>query len=240
MDIFGAFQLCSIGILAAPQTVKLSRTYLYDRSRGIIFLWAVLVLAGEHLPWSSFQGHANHQFLLPGVLSLTVEFFRTNASDCTHDESGHPISPTVGEFRYGTLCGLSCSVKDGPHSPLRRGSANNIYVIPSPDKLTFATATLLAAACCVPAILSLVSIWNKILKDNWKIHYGVEDETERAPSRLLELILRRIEIAIFVAAVLAILTIGERNFFSAQVFYQTEPIASIGRKSSLSVIITDR
>lgn len=47
MDIYGAFQLCSIGVLAAPVTVKLSRTYFYDPGRNIIFAWTALILAGE-------------------------------------------------------------------------------------------------------------------------------------------------------------------------------------------------
>lgn len=47
MDVYGAFQLCSIGILAAPVTVRLSRTYFFDPGRNIIFLWTGLILAGE-------------------------------------------------------------------------------------------------------------------------------------------------------------------------------------------------
>lgn len=46
MDVYGAFQLCSIGILAAPVTVRLSNTYFLDRSRNIIFLWTGIVLSG--------------------------------------------------------------------------------------------------------------------------------------------------------------------------------------------------
>jgi hypothetical protein len=48
MDVYGAFQLCSIGILAAPVTVKVSRTYFYDPGRNTIFAWTALILAGEH------------------------------------------------------------------------------------------------------------------------------------------------------------------------------------------------
>ena len=48
MDIFGAFQLCSIGILAAPVTVMLSRTYFNDPGRNTIFLWAFLLLVGQY------------------------------------------------------------------------------------------------------------------------------------------------------------------------------------------------
>ena len=46
MDIYGAFQLCSIGILAAPLTVTLSRTYFNAPGRNTIFLWTGLLLTG--------------------------------------------------------------------------------------------------------------------------------------------------------------------------------------------------
>ena len=181
-----------------------------------------------------------------GLLSLTVEFFRIKTSDCTHDNSGKPISPDTGEFPYGATCGLTCSVGQGPKSPMRDGSANNIYVIPAPDKLTFGMATLLAAACCIPAILSLISMWNKILEINWHTRRGDGDEDERINepiegtngatietmrriNALIRSFLSVVEIPIFGAAVLAILIIGERNFFSFPVRYQTEPIASIGK-----------
>lgn len=50
MDIFGAFQLCAIGILAAPVTVMLSKTYFNDPGRNTIFLWTFLLLIGvSHL-----------------------------------------------------------------------------------------------------------------------------------------------------------------------------------------------
>lgn len=49
MDVYGAFQLCSIGILAAPITVRLSQTYFRVPGRNIIFLWTGLILSGEFL-----------------------------------------------------------------------------------------------------------------------------------------------------------------------------------------------
>jgi len=52
MDIYGAFQLCSIGILAAPVTVRLSRTYFYDPGRNTIFAWTALILAGKRQCWA--------------------------------------------------------------------------------------------------------------------------------------------------------------------------------------------
>lgn len=48
MDVYGAFQLCSIGILVAPMTVRLSKTYFNTPGRNTIFLWAGLILAGKH------------------------------------------------------------------------------------------------------------------------------------------------------------------------------------------------
>ena len=47
MDVYGAFQLCSIGILTAPVTVRLSATYFNDPGRNTIFLWTGHILAGE-------------------------------------------------------------------------------------------------------------------------------------------------------------------------------------------------
>lgn len=176
-----------------------------------------------------------------------MEFFRSQGSACTHDDFGDPIFPNENDFfNYNTSCGLVCSVNSGPFSPLRGGSANNIYVIPVPDKLTFGTATLLAAACCIPAILSLVSMWDKILEINWKTRFGDRNrrdsidapiegtngatiESMKSVNKLIRSFLSAVEIPTFGAIVLLIIIFGERNLFSAQVKYQTEPIASIGK-----------
>ncbi|KFY27856.1 hypothetical protein V493_03263 [Pseudogymnoascus sp. VKM F-4281 (FW-2241)] len=223
MDVFGAFQLCSIGILAAPVTVKVSGTYFNDPGRNAIFVWTGLILSG--------------------LLSLTVQFFRLSTTSCTHDELGNPVSPRASEFNYNTTCGLTCSVDKGPFSPMRGGSANDIYVVPAPSILTFGMATLLSAACCIPAVLSLVSMWYKILEVKWKARFGETEEEDKVidgtngatnaamkgVKNQIRKFLLAVEIPVFGAAVLAILIIGERNFFSAQVRYQTEPMASIGQ-----------
>ncbi|PGH00023.1 hypothetical protein GX51_06022 [Blastomyces parvus] len=226
MDIYGAFQLCSIGILTAPVAVRVSRTYFYDPGRNIIFLWTVLILAG--------------------LLSLTVEFFRIQPIACPFDDAGNPISPDARKFQYNTKCGMTCSESDGPFSPMRDGAASNIYVIPAPDKITFGTATLMAAACCVPAILSLISMWNKILEINRMNRFGIGRPKEQVDepiegtngatikkmnkvNSLVRLFLSAVEIPVLGAAVMGILILGEMNFFSSQVMYQTEPVASIGQ-----------
>ncbi|KAI1417309.1 hypothetical protein F5Y13DRAFT_152456 [Hypoxylon sp. FL1857] len=225
MDVYGAFQFCSIGILAAPLTVRISRTYFYDPGRNIIFLWTGLILAG--------------------LLSLTVEFFRITTSPCPYDDNGVPIGPNDYHgflFNREASCNLTCSVDAGPSSPLRQDATNEIFVIPAPHVLAFNAATLLAAACCIPAVLSLVSMWNKILEINWKITFGQGDGDQliegtngatvarmTGVNAMIRLFLSTIEVPLFSAAVLAILIYGEKNFFSDEVKWQTEPMTSIGQ-----------
>ncbi|OJD27730.1 hypothetical protein ACJ73_00877 [Blastomyces percursus] len=226
MDIYGAFQLCSIGILTAPVAVRVSSTYFFNPGRNIIFLWTILILAG--------------------LLSLTVEFFRIQLTACPFDDAGNHSSPDARKFRYNTKCGMTCSESEGPFSPMRDGAASNIYVIPAPDKITFGTATLMAAACCIPAILSLISMWNKILEINRMNRFGIGKKDEQVDeliegtngatikkmnkvNSLVRLFLSAVEIPVLGAAVMGILILGEMNFFSSQVMYQTEPVASIGQ-----------
>ncbi|KAJ4295637.1 hypothetical protein N0V90_007650 [Kalmusia sp. IMI 367209] len=218
MDIYGAFQLCSIGILAAPLTVRLSRTYFYDPGRNIIFVWTALILAG--------------------LLALAVEFYRVTAIDCPNPARGGK------HFKYGQEdCGLVCTEEDGPFSPLRAGPAANIGVIPIPTVLTFNTGMLLAAACCIPAVLSLMFTWDKILALHWKRRFGNQERNDESIegtngatvgqmdgiNGVIRRLLSVIEIPLFSGAVLAILIMGEINFFSPQVRWETEPIASVGQ-----------
>jgi hypothetical protein len=130
MDIFGVFQLCSIAILAAPLTVRLSRTYFYDPGRNIIFLWTVLILTG--------------------LIALCVEFYRVSPSDCRYDTAGNVV-PRGKNFPYGSVnCSIPCSEYGGPYSPIRGGAASEIFVIPVPNRLTFNAAMLLATGFCIP------------------------------------------------------------------------------------------
>ncbi|KAF5690906.1 hypothetical protein FCIRC_637 [Fusarium circinatum] len=224
MDIFGAFQLCAIGILAAPVTVMLSKTYFNDPGRNTIFLWTFL--------------------LLIGLLSMTIEFYRIETHSCLIDASGNPVSPNASNFHYieGNNCNLTCSTQNGPSSPMRGGSANNIYVIPAPHTLTFGTATLLAAACCVHAVLCLISMWDRVLEINWRRRFGkptddaASEDDESANKGVMKKVndtigffLRILAIPVFGGAGLAILIVSEINFFSPQVNYQTEPMANIGQ-----------
>jgi hypothetical protein len=185
---------------------------------------------------------------------LTVEFSRSNTSPCPYNDSGQPLSSDPRLFNYNNppTCNLTCSTTSGPFSPIRRGSANNIYVVPVPERITFGLGTLLAAACCIPAVLHLVSMWNKILEINWKSRFGnrnvdVEALIEGTNGATLGsmtkvnayigkfLIIP--EVLVFGAAVLSILILGEMNFFSGQVSWQTEPMSAIGKRSSSFILI---
>jgi hypothetical protein len=139
MDIFGAFQFCSIAILAAPLTVRLSRTYFYDPGRNVIFLWTILILAG--------------------LIALCVEFYRVEPTECRYDNAGRILRGVNDFFNSNATCNLICSEADGPFSPLRGGAASEIFVIPVPKRLTFNAGMLLAAGFCIPVSGYCFFLW---------------------------------------------------------------------------------
>lgn len=169
-----------------------------------------------------------------------------------YDDFGNLIPHKASEFPWeNAKCNLPCSTDEGPFSPMRGGAANNIYIIPAPNRLTFNAAFLIAAACCIPAILSLAFMWNKILEINWKARFGEGDENDepiegtngatnrqmKGVNSMIRLFLSVIEIPLFGAAVLAILAVGETNLFSPQLRYQTEPIANIGQWGPIATTV---
>jgi hypothetical protein len=92
--------------------------------------------------------------MVAGLLSLAVEFIRVKPHDCAYANSGSPLSHT-DQWNYGDTCGLTCSEDVGPSSPMRRGAASNIYVIPAPTIFTLRTAAIVCAACCILPMLSV-------------------------------------------------------------------------------------
>lgn len=178
-------------------------------------------------------------------MSLTVEFYRANPVGCPFDNEGNPTPRNLDKFPYNNItCGLVCTPETGPRNPLRRDATDDIYVIPAPAPLTFGMGTLLAAACCIPAILSLVSMWNKIVEINWRATFGQEEDENgqiegtngatvkgmKGVNAILKSWLSVIEVPVFSAAVLAVLILGELNLFSPQMRFRTEPIQSIGKR----------
>ncbi|KAK4147367.1 uncharacterized protein C8A04DRAFT_34090 [Dichotomopilus funicola] len=232
MDVYGALQICCIGILTAPACVRLSNTYFKAPGRNVLFAWTVLVIAG--------------------LLALAVEFFRAQSSPCLDDGQGYPLLNKM-PFPYGeTTCGLVCEsgVKGSPASPMRTGSADNIYVVPTPSILTFGAATLVAAASCVPGVLSMVSIRHKITKEEWTKKFGGVDADEpiegtngatrrgmKDVNDVIRGLLSVVEIPVFGGAVIALIIVGELNFFNYPVGYQTEPAANIGQWSNITASV---
>jgi hypothetical protein len=95
-------------------------------------------------------------------------------------------------------------------------------------------------------------MWNEILKLNWKSRFDNKDVDEKAEitgtngatlesmtkvDANIEKWLFIPEALVFSAAVLYILVIGEMNFFSGQVSWQTEQMSAIGKRSSSSLLI---
>ncbi|EEY21995.1 conserved hypothetical protein [Verticillium alfalfae VaMs.102] len=210
--------------------------------------------------------------------ALSVSSLRLWLRDTSADLVGS------ARFPHGprTTCGLTCSAADGPFSALRRGAANNIYVIPAPESLNFHTATLFSAGCCVHAGVCLLYMMNKILREKALrvqtdadssrdgaqdeerqlsgegrmdfIHGGVatahrpaQDATTldleerhggafkhifRMQSIPRETVVTILNTVLFGGAGLGVLAVGERNFHSAQLLYETEPLSSIGRSDS--------
>jgi hypothetical protein len=102
--------------------------------------------------------------------------------------------------------------------------------------------TLFAAACCVPAVLSIVSIYNKIVetKQKKKRQGTTPGETpEVSPemidrtNKIIRSLLSVVEIPVFAGAVLALVILGEINFWSTQVNYMTERIAAVGMVAAI-------
>lgn len=108
-----------------------------------------------------------------GLLSLIVELFRVETFPCTHDDLGRPISNDPDRFPYGNAtCGLVCNQDQGPFSPIRGGSADNIYLVPAPTRLSPHAGILVAAACCVPGILLAAALGFTLFKNSWATRWG--------------------------------------------------------------------
>lgn len=201
----------------------------------MILPWTFLILAGEWYVRLTY-GTTFSRFDFQGLLSLTVEFCRTKTHPCPYDDSGQPTSTNPHLFNYNNppSCKITCSIAQGPFSGIRQGSANNIFLVPAPERITFGMGTLFSAGCCIPPVLYLVYMWIKILKNNWTQAFAEnKEDVERAsrpPGNLVRDILDYQEFVLFGALVVCILVLGEWNFFSVQVKWQSEPMTAVGRR----------
>jgi hypothetical protein len=121
---------------------------------------------------------------------------------------------------------------------LRRGSVSRYVLYTSSKWLRYGPCANLWFT--IQAILSLIFTWDKILEINWKRRREEENLNEpveganvtvgelKGINSVVRMFLSVIEIPLYGGAVIAILSIGEANFFSKQVSYQTEPMQAIG------------
>lgn len=117
--------------------------------------------------------------------------------------------------------------------------------------LTFSVGILIAAGCCLHTILCLGLMWTKILEKNWRrfwgrrtlgLNQGREDDvhipipgTNNVTQAIMQSINSRIggflsavATLVFGGGGIALLIVGEINFFSKPLQYQTDPMASVG------------
>jgi hypothetical protein len=185
-----------------------------------------------------------------GLFSLAIEFFRASPVHCVHDDSGEVISDP-GSFPYGgASCSLRCSLELGPWSSIRAGSAIDINVVPAPTKLRFGACILLSIVCCIYSSMPLFAMGLNALESakmrRWKVKgRTVRDPHSQVTSNTASHVLSAVNLkgidslgrkflwvveVLFLAtlASLAIVIVGERNLFSSQLSYQTEPFVAIG------------
>lgn len=129
--------------------------------------------------------------------------------------------------------------------------------------ITINTGLGLSVGCCIPAVLSMASIWLKLVREklaslatllpNWnsddsesqsnmqaastdEIHRHellvTPDEKRRHDEKKMDDIIRiglgLVERVVFSAVILAIVILGERNFWSAEMRVGVEPMSSVG------------
>lgn len=193
---------------------------------------------------------------LAGLLSLIVAFYRADPKSC-RDGSGNIVTWSTFESTPD-ICG-PC---DSEHTLIRKDPSNPAQWILAPHVgMTINTATLLSAACCIPSILSLLSVWTKVMHLNWLKRWRRNDRSgsdpelaggggdnasmqpqqgrpeddedaaraERFMEKRIKLVLGLVERIVFTACILAIVVLGERNFWSHEMREGVEPITSIGQ-----------
>jgi hypothetical protein len=172
-----------------------------------------------------------------GLVSLAVEFSRVSQVICDHDDGGNNFESSSSAFPYGhATCGLICSARAGPSSPIRIGVTGENYVVPSPERLTTLAGLVISVISCLFAILQetgtihrYIETWLKPPESN-KANILIEGTTHRQSSlQAWTRILRAtLELLLSLLCVLAMIIVGEINLFSPQMSYQTESFVSIG------------
>jgi hypothetical protein len=230
-----------------PLTLRFSRTYFNTPGRNLVFLCALLNLAGPCLP---LVVHSTS--LLSGLVSLSVAFFRVKVHTCV-DQFGQLIHDDTGGAGD---CKFNCLAF--PDTPIRAGSNSGMQLGFAPRTgVTLNTGIILSITFCLFSFLSIVTMWNQVILDNARKLGLIHEETSILPTRrngegdksvggvrglldwvshrpdnfssdLVKLGLHLIEMLVYSGAMLATIIISEVTFWSAELRSGVEPMTSVG------------
>lgn len=234
----------ALGTLATGITIRYSNTYFNAPGRNLVFLWTILNLAGGS--YTELAAHALISQL--GLLGLAVSFWRARAHDCL-DDDGHPF--TIAEFMNIVDSFNQTQPPDFCHwpshpltrsSPIRPRVVNVVQFVLRPHRgMTISTAILISLGCCVPAVISVAAMWQKVMYANAvKLGWMSEEEVERkargidseSMAAYLARFLGMVERLVFTGLFLAVVVLGEVNLFSHEMLSGVEPMAAVGESDT--------
>lgn len=124
--------------------------------------------------------------------------------------------------------------------------------------MTLRTAILVSLGCCIPAAISLIAMWQKLLHANakklgWPGLAPANSMREKASRRarnsstptepditrveaFIVHFLRVVEYLVFAFLFLAVVVLGEVNFSSHEMLIGVEPMAAVGTSDTLNVL----
>lgn len=209
--------------------------------------------------------------MILGLLSLAVGFDRANPVPCL-DQYGNnsPFNDTISDNQDSDIChqgcfGLKTGIRQDPQNPSQ-------YVLNMHRGITINTGLGLSVGCCVPAVLSMASIWLKLVREklaglatylpNWNSDNSVSqsnmaaastdeirrnehitpEEKERHEDKKRDDVIRQglglVERVVFSAVIVAIVILGERNFWSVEMRAGVEPMSSVGEFIDIITMFT--
>jgi hypothetical protein len=202
---------------------------------------------------------------LLGLLSLIVAFYRASPEPCLDSQDNNV---TVSNFTNVTSSQASqviCTPQCNYTTVIRTDPSNPSQWVLAPNRgMTINTATLLCAACCIPAILSLISVWQKVMHISWikrwtrrpntpdtvgggtnekppegltleELHERTIRDDERWMDKKIRLVLGLVERIVFTVCILAIVILGEINLWSPQMRAGVEHINGVGEWNPLDL-----
>ncbi|KAI7204825.1 hypothetical protein KC316_g522 [Hortaea werneckii] len=221
LDIYGAFQFCAIAILVAPMTARVSRTYFKDHGRNAIFVWSVFVVAekgsnGSTSPMANEVGMHIEDVDESHSAGPVHTFGSTDLLHLLHRQS--MLTKYAFEIKGSQIQVFEINVDISGDDTLSRVYADLMAL--EREDVKFIIVEGVAHSQLSEEVLTRLAHDSQIRK---------RDAPELKKSRVSESLGKYLQILLFGGAVFAILVAGERNLFSSQMRYQTEPMANVGQ-----------